>query len=382
MRPIRKSLLLFILVVVPMLIAYHYLTRETPIAVRLHVVERGDVELTVTNTRAGTIKACRRSALSMPGGGRVEVLHVREGQEVAAGQLLLELWNDDRKAMNAQAEAQLAATTNRREQQCVEARNAEREAGRVQTLQQRGLAALDAAERAATRAQSAAFACRAAEDDQRLAAAAVELQGALLAQTRLHAPFPGIVAKINGEIGEYVTPSPPGIPTPPAIDLIDYSCLYVTAPIDEVDAGRLQRGLPARISLDAFRDRHFEGRLERVAPYVLEIEKQARTVAVDVLFTDPADREHLLVGYSADVDLLLEIRHDVVRIPTEALMDNDTVWRVDPASGRIRRVAVHSGIRNWNFTEIVSGLDAGDHIVVSLDRDGLAEGRLVTARDD
>ena len=47
----------------------------------------------------------------------------------------------------------------------------------------------------------------------------------------LYAPFDGIVAKIVGELGEYSTPSPPGVPTPPAIDLIDDTCLYVKAPL-------------------------------------------------------------------------------------------------------------------------------------------------------
>ncbi len=356
--------------------------REEPLAVTLHTVERGTVELTVTNTRAGTVKACRRSALSMPGGGRVEVLHVKEGQEVAAGELLLELWNEDRKAMTAQAESQLAAASHRREQLCVEADNAAREARRLATLQSRKLVAQELAEAADTRARSAAFACRAAGDEQQTAASNLQMNRALLAETQLRAPFAGIVAEINGEVGEYVTPSPPGIPMPPAVDLIDYSCLYVTAPIDEVDAGRLKPGLPARISLDAFRGEHFAGRLDRIAPYVVELEKQARTVDVDVLFTDPADRERLLVGYSADVDVVLEAHEDVIRIPSEALMDNDTVYRLDPAGSRLRRVAVQTGIRNWNFTEITAGLDVGDRIVTSLDQPGLADGARAAPADD
>jgi len=356
--------------------------REEPLAVTLHTVERGTVELTVTNTRAGTVKACRRSALSMPGGGRVELLHVKEGQEVAAGELLLELWNEDRKAMTAQAESQLAAASHRREQLCVEADNAAREARRLATLQSRKLVAQELAEAADTRARSAAFACRAAGDEQQTAASNLQMNRALLAETQLRAPFAGIVAEINGEVGEYVTPSPPGIPMPPAVDLIDYSCLYVTAPIDEVDAGRLKPGLPARISLDAFRGEHFAGRLDRIAPYVVELEKQARTVDVDVLFTDPADRERLLVGYSADVDVVLEAHEDVIRIPSEALMDNDTVYRLDPAGSRLRRVAVQTGIRNWNFTEITAGLDVGDRIVTSLDQPGLADGARAAPADD
>lgn len=208
----KKRLLLLLVIAMCGFVVAWYARREVPVTVRLEEVGRGDVELTVTNTRAGTIKACRRAALSMPGGGRVETLHVHEGQEVAAGQLLLELWNDDRKAMTAQAQAQLAAATNRREQQCIEADNSEREAKRVQALHDRGLAALEAAENALTRARSSAFACRAAHDEQRIAAASLEMNRALLAQTRLHAPFAGIIAEINGEVGEYVTPSPPGPP--------------------------------------------------------------------------------------------------------------------------------------------------------------------------
>lgn len=377
-----KRILVLILAAALLLGAIWYTRREEPLPVTLHTVERGVVERTVANTRAGTIKACRRSALSMPGGGRVEVLHVKEGQEVAAGELLLELWNEDRRAMTAQAESQLAAASHRREQLCVEADNAAREARRLATLQQRKLVSEELAQAADTRARSAAFACRAAGDEQQTAVASLQMNRALLAETQLRAPFAGIVAEINGEVGEFVTPSPPGIPMPPAVDLIDYSCLYVTAPIDEVDAGRLKAGLPARISLDAFRGEHFAGRLDRIAPYVMEIEKQARTVDVDVLFTNAADRERLLVGYSADIDLVLEAHADAIRIPSEALMDNDTVYRFDPASSRLERVAVQTGIRNWNFTEITAGLAPGDRVVTSLDQQGLAEGVLATPADD
>jgi len=377
----KRTMLVLLTATAGAALAWH-LTRETPLPVSLHTVERGLVELTVSNTRAGTVKACRRSALSMPSGGRVQILHVHEGQQVSAGQLLLELWNEDRAALLEQATSQAAAASHRREQLCMEADNAAREARRLVTLRERNLASQESTEAAQTRARSGALACRVARDDEDTAAANRRLNQALLEQTRLLAPFDGIIAEINGEIGEYVTPSPPGIPTPPAVDLIDYSCLYVTAPIDEVDAGRLRTGLEARIGLDAFRGQHFAGRLDRIAPYVMEIEKQARTVAVDVLFTHVEDRQRLLVGYSADIDLVLESREDVVRIPSEALMDNDTVYRLDPATNRIRRVPVSTGIRNWNLTEISAGLQAGDQVVISLDQAGLDDGVLATRADD
>jgi multidrug efflux pump subunit AcrA (membrane-fusion protein) len=75
-------------------------------AVVLKTVERGKVESTVVNTRAGTVEACLRTRLSTIMGGRIEYLGVKEGDKVKKGQLLLKLWNDDQKAQQGLAEAQ------------------------------------------------------------------------------------------------------------------------------------------------------------------------------------------------------------------------------------------------------------------------------------
>jgi hypothetical protein len=82
----------------------------------------------------------------------------------------------------------------------------------------------------------------------------------------LYAPFDGTVAKIVGEVGEYSTPSPPGVQTPPAIDLIDDSCLYIKAPMDEVDAPKISAGQPVRISLDALPKQSFAGQGQACRP--------------------------------------------------------------------------------------------------------------------
>ncbi len=141
-------------------------------------------------------------------------------------------------------------------------------------------------------------------------------------------------------------------------------------------------GLPARVTLDAFRGESFTGALDRIAPYVLDLEKQARTVEIDVLFEDPAVRERLLVGYSADIDLILDTRRDTLRVPTEAVMEEDRVYRFDRATGTLQKVLFRTGISNWSFTEILEGLAEGDEIVLSLDEPGLAEGVAVVPRDD
>ncbi|HEY6132104.1 MAG TPA: efflux RND transporter periplasmic adaptor subunit, partial [Halioglobus sp.] len=92
--------------------------------------------------------------------------------------------------------------------------------------------------------------------------------------------------------------------------------------------------------------------------------------------------ERLLVGYSADIDILLETHADVLRIPTEAVMENDQVYRYDRDSGMLELLTVEVGLRNWNFTEVTGQLQAGDEIVMSLDVPGLADGLEVVPRDD
>ena len=93
--------------------------------------------------------------------------------------------------------------------------------------------------------------------------------------------------------------------------------------------------MPARITLDAYRGQHFAGHVRRIAPYVLAIEKQARTVEVEVEFERPGEARRLLVGYSADVEIIVEGRDGVLRIPTRALLPGNRVLRLG-ADDRLR----------------------------------------------
>jgi HlyD family secretion protein len=354
-------------------IAVWYFTRPAPLKVQLVKVERGVVEATVSNTRAGTVKACRRAKLAPPAGGQIAHLLVKKGQRVKANQILLELWNDDLQAQAQLAQEQLGTAQTQAQQVCMQADLAEKEAERARQLKEKGFISAEGVDQKVSAAKVSRAGCEAARSQIGQSRSRIDAAHASLRRMVLRAPFDGIVADISGELGEYATPSPPGIPTPPAIDLIDDSCLYVSAPIDEVDAANIKAGQAARITLDAIKDKSFAGKVRRVAPYVLEIEKQARTVEVEVAFDQPPGTENLLVGYSADVEIVHAVHENVLRIPTPTLLEGNRVL-LYKADGVLEERKVTTGLANWDHTEIISGLNEGEQIVMSLDQAGVKAG--------
>lgn len=219
--------------------------------------------------------------------------------------------------------------------------------------------------------------CNTAKADVGQAEAKLKATRVEQGRVALYAPFDGTVAKIVGELGEYSTPSPPGVPTPPAIDLIDESCLYVKAPMDEVDAPKIQVGQPVRVTLDALPGRTLPGKVRRVAPYVSAVEKQARTVDIEVNLDKPDEAGRLLVGYSADVEIILAGRDKVLRIPTAAIQEGSKVLVFNPDTSKLEDRPIKAGLANWEYTEILEGLKAGERIVTSLDKEGVKAGAKV-----
>ncbi len=373
MGPVLRWLF-FIIVLAGIGYAIYYYSRPEPLLVKLVKVDRGTVENTVANTRAGTISACRRTRLSPSMGGQIAKLPVKEGDRVKKGDLLIELWNKDLMAELTLAKSEVQAAKSRSIAACLQAEVAEREANRLKELRKIGASSEEQTDRAVTQAKALQADCEASKASALMSESRIKVVEANLERTRLHAPFDGVIAEVTGELNEYLTPSPPGIPTPPAVDLIDDSCFYVTAPIDEVDAPKVKQGLEARISLDAFRERSFPGIVTRIAPYVMDREKQARTVDVDVRFKDADVINEMLAGYSADVEIILDSRANTLRIPTEAILDGKRVFLFDPASETIKERIIEKGISNWAYSEIISGLNEGDSIVLNVDIAGVEDG--------
>jgi HlyD family secretion protein len=372
-----KRLFIILLLLAAAGSAFWWLSRPEPIAAVLTEVGRGKVEASVSNTRAGSVEACLRTRLSPIMGGRIAYLGVKKGDHVKKGQVLIRLWNDDQQAQSGLAQTQVESTRKRVGEICALADNAEREAARMGKLRSKGFISEGGEEKTRYEAKSRRAACDAMRADVDQAQARVKVTRVEQGRTVLVAPFDGTVADIVGELGEYTTPSPPGIATPPAIDLIDESCLYIEAPMDEVDAPKIHIGQPARITLDALPGKVLPAHVKRVAPYVVAVEKQARTVDIEVNFDQPPAPGQLLVGYSADVEVILDTHDNVLRVPTSALLDGNKVLRYRPDTGKLEERIVKTGLTNWEYAEVLEGLQQGDRIVTSLEGEGIKAGALV-----
>jgi len=356
------------------LVAWRLLAPER-VSVRVVVVERGAVEKTATNSRAGTVEARLRAKISPDQGGRVAELPHRRGDRVRRGDVLLRLDDALERGQVAVARRELAAAEAERERACLAASLAQRELERNRRLAEQQIVAADSIDRIDSGAREAEAVCASARAVRERAAASLALAETALDKRTVYAPFAGILAELSTEVGEWVTPAPPAVPVPPVLDLIDPTSIHLSLPMDEVDAASLVPGLPARATVDSRPGLTFPGRVARVAPYVLDLEAQNRTVEIEVELDDARLAETLLPGTSADVEVILETRRDTLRLPTASILSGDKVLVVE--GERLVERRIERGLANWEFTEVRSGLAAGERVVAAIDKPEIRAGALV-----
>lgn len=343
-----------------------------PVPVTVFRVAAGRVEETVTNSKAGTVKSRRRAALSPETAGRVARLPVRKGGHVAMGDVVLRLFDADARAQVAAQEKAVEAGRAAEREAAGAERQAQRELDRNVKLLGERIVSEERVDLLRSQRDQALASRDAALARLRQSEASLEIARVALDKTVLRAPFEGVVADIGTEVGEWITPSPPGVPLPPVVILLDERSIYVSAPMDEVDVGRVAEGQPVRLTFDAFPEKAQPGKVTRVAPYVQDLVEQNRTFEIEVELEDEAFASALRPGTSADVEVILGARDGVPRIPSHALMEGGKVLLV--RGERLVAAPVRTGLRNWAFVEVTSGLSPGDLVVVSLDRAEVKDG--------
>lgn len=350
-----------------------------PIPVRAAGVERGPVEDTVTNTRAGTIKARQRSSLSPQIGGLVVLLPHGKGDSVKKGALLVKLDDSVPKAQSDLARKTIETARAQKEEAATVLDLAVKDWKRISNLRETGVASEEMADQALNAKERAEAALKTSRANLEQAQASLALAQKELELTELYAPFDGIIADLTTHVGEYITPAPPGVPIPPIIDFIGISDLYVSAPIDEMDSARIRTGQEARVTVDAWPDRAFKGIVHKIGAYVEDVLEQNRTVEVEVTFENPGALQ-ILPGTSADVEIILDRRDGVLRVPSSAVAGGTSVLVIE--KGRLAERTIETGLKSWAHVEVLKGLSEGEQVVVSRDKPEIKAGARVRIQNN
>jgi HlyD family secretion protein len=322
-------------------------------------------------TANGYVVARTRASVSSKLAGRIAELRVSEGSNLKRGEIIARLENADYQAQQAQAQAELGTAR----AELLEAR-AERDVLSREEQRLRGIRAqnpelvseqdIDAA---ASKTTQAAARAEAAQARIRSAEAGLRFARANLENTIIRAPFTGTVLRKEAEVGEVVAPSVGGGLTRGAVvTMADLATLEVEVDVNEAYIGRIRKGLPANIILDAYPDTSFRGAVRQVVPTA---DRQRATVQVKVSILDRDPR--ILPEMGARVDFLGDTVRAAAgpagpprfRVPATAVRELNgqaTVWLV--RNGRLESRTVDAGPVSGGYREIRSGLSGGEQLMV------------------
>ncbi|MBI1797326.1 MAG: efflux RND transporter periplasmic adaptor subunit [Candidatus Eisenbacteria bacterium] len=346
--------------------------RPRPVEVEVVTVARGVVEDAVTNSQAGTVKARLRARVGADRAGRVAAIPHREGSSVRRGESLLLLDASTATTQLDAARRDLEAAHAAADAAAADQTLAKQQFDRTQSLFASRMVSQGDMDQAKSRFESADAVKKGGDARARRAEAAVRLAGDELAHLEVRAPFDGVISERLVEVGESV------IPGQPVMEVVSLDPLYVSAPLDEIDIGRVREGLPARVTLDPYRGRVWQATVSRVAPVVNDVREQNRTLEVEVELKKDPSAPTPKPGTSADVEIILDRRPDVLRVPTNAVIEGKRVLVLDKGAAASRDVKI--GLKNWDWTEVVSGVREGETVITSLEKQGVKAGARAVAK--
>ena len=331
---------------------------KKPVIVKIAELKPGELRVVVNATTTSTVKSETEVTLSAQRTGRVVRLPVKEGDIVKAGALIAQLDLTEESVQSESVLSQSKATFD----------EAEKNLQRSQGLFDKGMISqqdLDAVRRTYEVARSQYSAAQ--EDDK------VKKNYSIV-----RAPFDGVVSRKYTEVGELLMPGKQ------IVTIVNPDKIYVLATIDEVDVGRLKLGQPVGITVDAFPGDKFSGTVKRISPIVSGGKLETRTADVWIYFDKKEQR--IKPGMSADVEILVATLENVLSVPSQAVIEREgkkQIYQADgsplkPGSkGVVKLRPVEIGETNWSYTQITSGLKAGDYVVTTPEASGLKDGAKV-----
>ncbi len=288
----------------------------------------------------GTIRSPQNVTLAPEINAMLREIHFREGEVVEAGQLMFEL--DDRKLQRRMTatEASLRAARARQE-------DARRTFERLEQLREQRVASSEELDRARSELDALI-----AEVEQ--LAAQVELSKEEVADTRIVAPFDGVVSQRLIDVGNFVQVGDP------LARMYQIDPLEIEFRLPERYAGRIEHGLDVHVHVAAFEDEVFIGEVHFVSPVV---EEQTRDYLIKAMIENSDGR--LRPGFFGDARLVIEERVDRPVVPERALVATRTGYVVFVITDDdvAEMVEVQIGLRQNGYVEIIDGPEIGTRIV-------------------
>ena len=194
--------------------------------------------------------------------------------------------------------------------------------------------------------------------EAQVAQARISLEGARdnLTEATLIAPFNGVVTDVYVTVGEWAS----GL----AVELVDTGSLEVVLDMDEVDIGAIAVGQPTIVTLEAWPDQELAGQVVAIAP---RAKIQSEIVTYEVHLSLEAGDLPVLTGMTANAELITANRENVLLVPNRAITADRQAGKyyVTRIEGQeMAQVEVTIGLRDKNNTEVTSGLEAGDKLVI------------------
>jgi HlyD family secretion protein len=358
---------------------------------KLAKVERGDLAKSVVAT--GKVEPITKVEIKSKASGIVKKLLVDAGDRVKKGQVLAELDKEEIEAHVSQAKAQeeAAEASLRATEADMERAKVDAEGVDVPTLKR-------AYERAQGMAKEGVVSVSALDDAQRAYELAVNKQNVAKAQlqvlhakigqaqaqvaqdranlkqleeqysyTTVESPIDGVVLSRDVEVGDAVSSILVlGSSATLIMTLGDISEVYVKGKVDESDIGKVYLGQPARIKVESFKDKTFNGKVTKISPMGVE-KDNVTTFEVRVSINNPGGE--LKAAMTANAEIILEEHKNVLQIPEGSILyDKDKKASVEVPNPKGKegksKVAVNIGISNGAKTELLSGLKEGDQVVL------------------
>ncbi len=302
----------------------------------------------------GYVVAQRKAEVASKGTGRLVKLDYEEGDTIRAGAVIAVLDNQDIQANLLVARAQLERTK-------VDTLNAGRAYRRYQSLAETGAVTTAELETAESNYKTALASAAGA-------AAAVTTAEVNLENTYIRAPFAGTILTKNAEVGEIVAPFASSASSKGSVvTLADMTSLEVEADVSEANINRVQVGQPAEIVLDAYPTVRYAAQVKKIVPTA---DRSRATVLTKVAFTQIDEK--VLPEMSARVNFFLDTtaaasaNATMLAIPRDAVTSRDgqkVVFRIE--GELVTQVSIQTGRELGKMVEILSGLTAGDRVVLS-----------------